>query len=357
MQRDVAAVEADIQRLLPLVPYWPPRFSGVKDALVHIDGVAQWREFTYTEFAGVEQERFRRYVNFNTVRHAFENGRFDMQVPGDDWQCRKSKPVTGLKTPTAKYATMNGMQPRCPAHFYCTNPPTTGAIEHDVQKLFTRIPAWRPSYPSLNAARDYVAESSRCIHFSYSYWHEIEPRRFRTIVNFSTAKRAFQLAKFEIYEGDVGEDESDGTDETAVEGAEVGERKMEVSMLLYGVSSGSGVTSLIETSGFSATTVFGDAIDSISIAIADTTADTTAGSISARLSEALSECASIVQEEAQASAMPSPETILPLELEVDEDPFKVRASYRQIHFESEFVHGCGFVLTILSIGPYRCPEA
>jgi hypothetical protein len=352
MQRDLAAIEADIQRLLPLVPYWPPRFSGVKDALVHVDGVAQWKEFTYTEFAAVEQERFRRYVNYNTVRHAFENGRFEMQVPGDDWQCRKPKPVTGLKAPTAKYATMSGMPLRCPAQFYSTNPQTTGAIEHDVQKLFTRIPAWRPSYPSLNAARDYVADVSRCIHFSYSYWHEIEPRRFRTIVNFSTAKRAFQLAKFGICEGDVGEDESDGTDETAIEGAEVGERKTGVSTLPYGVPSRSGITSLIETSGFSATTVFGDAIESISIAIADTTA----GAISAPLPGALSECASIVQEEVQASAMPPEETILPLELEVDEDPFKVCPSSRQTHTLSELFTD-EFVLTILSLGPYRCPEA
>ena len=127
MQRALAAVEADIRRLLPLVPYWPSHFSGVEDALIHVDGVARWKDFTYTRFEGVEQERFWRYVRFNTVRHAFEDGRFDMQVPGEDWRCRnpksreeEKKPISGPKAHGSKLTTMNGMSAPFPGP--CTRP-------------------------------------------------------------------------------------------------------------------------------------------------------------------------------------------------------------------------------------------
>ena len=117
MQRALAAVEADIRRLLPLVPYWPSHLSGIEDALVHVDSVARWKGFTYTRFEGVEQERFRRYVKFNTVRHAYEDGRFDMKAPGEDWRCRHPK---GSKAPVGKLATMNGTPSQYPAH--CARP-------------------------------------------------------------------------------------------------------------------------------------------------------------------------------------------------------------------------------------------
>jgi hypothetical protein len=98
-----------------LVPYWPSRFSDVQDALIHIDGVARWKQFAYTKFEGVEQKKFRSYVNYNTVRHAFEAGRFDMDTPGEDWQRiqpklqeqqKKKKASTAPKMPNGKFATM-----------------------------------------------------------------------------------------------------------------------------------------------------------------------------------------------------------------------------------------------------------
>ncbi|KAI4951885.1 hypothetical protein J4E91_003346 [Alternaria rosae] len=268
-----AAIEADIRGLLPLVPYWP-YFSGVKEAIVHVDGVAHWKGFRYTEFKGVEKDKFRRYVNFNTARHAFEDGRFEMQVPG--------------------------------------------AIGSDIQKLISCISAWRPTFSSLNAARDYVAAFSRWIHFSYTYWSDVEPYRFRLIVNFSTAKLAFREGKFKIRE-DEGEEESDDTDETAVEGAEVTKRKTEASRLPYGrPSTGSTVTPPAEKPVFSTTTTFSNAIDSINTAIADTTVV----DMPDLLLEELPECVSIVQEEGQEPAELSQLATMPLLVEVDEDPFK-----------------------------------
>ncbi|KAI4687096.1 uncharacterized protein J4E84_005467 [Alternaria hordeiaustralica] len=302
-----AAVEADIRRLLPLVPYWPSYFPGVEDALVHVDGVARWKDFTYTRFEGVEQERFRRYVKFNTVRHAYEDGHFDMQVPGEDWRCRKSKsreqekkPVSGPKARGSKLTTMNG------------------AIESDIQELFTRIPTWLPTFPSLNAARNYVADFSRYIHFSYTYWADVEPNRFRLIVNFNTAKLAFRRGKFKIWEGYEEEDSVD-TDETAVESTEVKETEREVSSLAYRIrSTGSTVTPPVETPVFSTATAFGDAIDSINTAIADTTVD----DVPDLLLEELPESISIVGEEIQEPIMSPQETITPFLVEIDEDPFK-----------------------------------
>jgi hypothetical protein len=114
----LAAVEADIQRLLPLVPYWPSRFSDVSDARDHVDRVARWKQFAFTPFEGVPQQKFRGYVVFNTVRRAFEEGGFGMDIPGEGWRCRwhqfrgqekKLEAVTTPKTPVRRFATMRGM--------------------------------------------------------------------------------------------------------------------------------------------------------------------------------------------------------------------------------------------------------
>jgi hypothetical protein len=111
-------VEADIQRLLPLVPYWPSRFSDVSSACDHIDGIARWKQFAFTQFEGVPQQKFWGYVVFNTIRHAFEEGCFGMDSPVEGWRCRqhplrgqekKLGVVTVPKTPVRRFTTMRGM--------------------------------------------------------------------------------------------------------------------------------------------------------------------------------------------------------------------------------------------------------
>ncbi|KAI4635203.1 uncharacterized protein J4E87_000153 [Alternaria ethzedia] len=194
-----------------------------------------------------------------------------------------------------------------------------GAIESDIKELFTRIHTWPTAFSSLNAARDYVAGYSRCIHFSYTYWPDIEPFRFRKIVNFSTAKLAFKRGKFKIWEGYEEEEESDDTDETAVESTQVKKTEREVSTLAYrNRSTGSTVTPPVETPVFSTTTAFGDAIDTINTAIADTTVD----DVPDLLLEELPESIRIVGEKCQEPAMSPQETITPFLVEIDEDPFK-----------------------------------
>lgn len=74
------------------------------------------------------------------------------------------------------------------------------AIEADMTRLTALIPCWPPSFPSLNAARDHVAGVSRAKCFSYTYWPDLEPYRFRMFVNFNTAKQAFRKRAFCVVE-------------------------------------------------------------------------------------------------------------------------------------------------------------
>ncbi|KAG9193253.1 hypothetical protein G6011_03288 [Alternaria panax] len=291
----LVAVEADINRLLPLVPYWPLRFSNVQEAVIHVDGVARWSRFAYKEFEGVEGMKFRSYVNSNTVRHAFEAGRFDLDVPGKGWQCRQPKPreqakkvVTLPKTHKGRLATMRE------------------AVEFDMQRLLPLLSAWPATFHSLNAARDHVRVFSRSIHFSYTYWPNVEPSHFRLIANFHTAKRAFNLGKFNIDpKGETG-DESDDTEKTAVD------EKSEVSTLAYDLSS----IGTVGTPLFSATTAYSNSINSIGTAITNTTAvDTATDTVLDLVSDEPSSCAGNIQEVAQ-------EVTMPPVVEVDEDPFK-----------------------------------
>jgi hypothetical protein len=63
----------------------------------------------YEHFEGVEEKKFRAYVNFNTARHAFEAGRFDMDVPGKGWrrpQLKTPKAATASKAPIERFGTM-----------------------------------------------------------------------------------------------------------------------------------------------------------------------------------------------------------------------------------------------------------
>lgn len=99
----------------------------------------------------------------------------------------------------------------------------------------------------------------------------------------------------------------------------------------------------VETPVFSTATAFGDAIDSINTAIADTPA----GDVPDLLLEEIPECVSIVQDESQEPAMPSQVAIMPVSVELDEDPFKVSVSW----------YHSGQLLIIFTKGPYRCLEA
>jgi hypothetical protein len=82
---EIAAIESDIQRTLPLLPSWPASFSGVENAKKFIASFTHPEQFTYTDFSGMKADKFRGFVNHNTVRHAYEAGAFTMQCPGKGW--------------------------------------------------------------------------------------------------------------------------------------------------------------------------------------------------------------------------------------------------------------------------------
>lgn len=91
------------------MPYWPSSFLSVQHAVLHVDRVARWSRFVYEQFEGVEEKKFRAYVNFNTARHAFEAGRFDMNIPGKGWrqpQRKLQKAATTSKAPIERFGTM-----------------------------------------------------------------------------------------------------------------------------------------------------------------------------------------------------------------------------------------------------------
>jgi hypothetical protein len=52
--------------------------------------VVHLNAFSYPDFEGVDKEKIRSYVNYNTVRHAFEAGEFTVQWPGDGWRVKRN---------------------------------------------------------------------------------------------------------------------------------------------------------------------------------------------------------------------------------------------------------------------------
>ncbi|KAH7079581.1 hypothetical protein FB567DRAFT_418616, partial [Paraphoma chrysanthemicola] len=71
------AVEANIQRLTPLLPSRPHVFTNLSAARDHVRHVASEIGFKYIHHPGVETWKFEMWVNFNTARRAFEAGMFE----------------------------------------------------------------------------------------------------------------------------------------------------------------------------------------------------------------------------------------------------------------------------------------
>jgi hypothetical protein len=138
-----------------------------------------------------------------------------------------------------------------------------------MQRLLCHI-SWPTIFPSLNAARNYVFHFIQSTRFTFTYWPELEPGRYRLFVNYNTAKRAFESAKFKVDDEDDVDVKSHGTDETAVGSTEIKERN-EVSMLASDMPSTGSAMTPTEIPVFSAAIAFSNAIDSINTAITTTT--------------------------------------------------------------------------------------
>ena len=69
------------------------------------------RKFLYTDFCGVEPEKYKGYVDFNTARHAFEAGFFQTEEPPPKAWVRKQRFTTST---AARSETRGEIQKRVP---------------------------------------------------------------------------------------------------------------------------------------------------------------------------------------------------------------------------------------------------
>ena len=191
----IDAIEAEIPRLTKLVQTWPPTFANADVAAKYVAGVAALRQFDYTCFEGVSQEKFRAYVTWNTARRAWEGKRFEMDNVPRGWKRRAPPPKS------EKCNSMTGM----PLILTCSAAKSIGltradAIESDITRLRTLIPrdAWPTSFTDLNAARNFVGQWCYDNHFRYAGWPDVELRKYRLFVNFNAAKYALEDGIFDV---------------------------------------------------------------------------------------------------------------------------------------------------------------
>lgn len=94
----VDVVELDIHHLLPrFLPYWPSYFRDLNTARNFVQAKSwEWR-FGYTCHADVEPGKFRRFVNFNVAKRAYQQGRFRLFEQG------RMGGGEGFKVSTASY--------------------------------------------------------------------------------------------------------------------------------------------------------------------------------------------------------------------------------------------------------------
>ncbi|UPX19760.1 uncharacterized protein EKO05_0010013 [Ascochyta rabiei] len=142
------AVEADISRATLLISKWPTEFFDADVAAKYVAGVFALNRFDYTPFEGVAAEKFQGYVTFNTARHAFAVGMFELKVERKDWT-RKEKNA-GLKK-------------------------LNEAVEFNVCRVLNLIPSslWPSTFSDVNEARNFVARYCHDIRFRYTGWPDV----------------------------------------------------------------------------------------------------------------------------------------------------------------------------------------
>jgi hypothetical protein len=73
-------------------------------------------------------------------------------------------------------------------------------VEADIVRLMPLMQTWSPCYADLNEARDHVRHVCERNRFRYTFHPEVEDGKFRTIVQFNTAKYALRDGKFKVSE-------------------------------------------------------------------------------------------------------------------------------------------------------------
>jgi hypothetical protein len=78
-------VESDIARLMPLMHTWMPHYTDMNDARDHVRRVAERIRFQYTFHPEVADGRFKKFVQFNTAKRAWKDGKFKLSEV-DEWK-------------------------------------------------------------------------------------------------------------------------------------------------------------------------------------------------------------------------------------------------------------------------------
>ncbi|KAF9691468.1 hypothetical protein EKO04_010746 [Ascochyta lentis] len=184
------AVEADIARANLLITKWPTEFFDADVAAKYVAGVCALNKFEYTPFGGVAAEKFQGYVTFNTARHAFAAGMFELKVVRKDWVRKEKKQGQTSKQGLMQEegATRLGLKT------------LEDAVELDVHRVSNLIPRsfWPTTFIDVNEARNFVSNYCYETRFRYTGWPGVAPDRFQLFVNYNTAKSAFRDGIFKV---------------------------------------------------------------------------------------------------------------------------------------------------------------
>jgi hypothetical protein len=163
-------------------------------------------------FEGVENSTFRGYVLFHTARVAWEARAFEMGVVPKAWKRRAVE--VQVKVPRTLRGTLHNSlhtphippqlhllshlpyHPDCGLQGLADPHSNTETVDINIHTLTPLLPPWPHTFSDLNAARDHVRQCCYAMHFRYMYFPSEERVRFRTIVQFSTAKYAHRRGEF-----------------------------------------------------------------------------------------------------------------------------------------------------------------
>lgn len=91
----VDAIEHDISRLLPLMHSWPHFFLHAGEAKSYVNTIANRKIFRFKPFPNIAPDVYHGYVLFNTARHAWEAGKFELRYVPAGWERRVVLGLTG----------------------------------------------------------------------------------------------------------------------------------------------------------------------------------------------------------------------------------------------------------------------
>ncbi|KAJ4347746.1 hypothetical protein N0V95_005148 [Ascochyta clinopodiicola] len=201
------AVEADISRAILLITKWPTEFFDADVAAKYVVGVCALNKFEYTPFEGVAAEKFQGYVTFNTARHAFAAGMFELKVERKNWtriekreiQAKKQAPLQKQDEMRQGLKTLNGL--------YLQSLPIVhmltllqDAVEFDVRRVLNLIPSsfWPSTFSHINEARNFVGRYCYETRFRYMGWPDVALYRYQLFVNYNAAKYALGDGVFKV---------------------------------------------------------------------------------------------------------------------------------------------------------------